>query len=73
MEAAQLSIITEYTYYIAWCESPEDHNFSNTYMKTWKIIFIYRQVLFYALVTFLKNVTQIKHKIPIKNSIFPGD
>jgi hypothetical protein len=33
---------------------------------------IYRHVLFYTRVTFLKNDAQIEHIIPIPNSVFPG-
>jgi hypothetical protein len=32
---------------------------------------IYRQVLFYARVTFLKNIMQIEHKNPTQNSVPP--
>lgn len=32
----------------------------------------YRQVSFYAQVTFLQNVKQIEHKTPIYNSVFLG-
>jgi hypothetical protein len=32
----------------------------------------YEQVSFYARVTFLWNASQIKHKIPISNSVFLG-
>jgi hypothetical protein len=33
---------------------------------------IYRHVSFYTRVTFLKNITQIEHRISIPNSVFPG-
>jgi hypothetical protein len=42
----------------------------------WIVLTVYtfhRQVLFYARGTFLKNVAQIEQKIPIYNSVFPGE
>jgi hypothetical protein len=32
----------------------------------------YKQVLFHAMVTFLKHVAQIKRKIAVQNSVFLG-
>jgi hypothetical protein len=42
----------------------------------WVVLAVYtlhRQVSFYARGTFLKNTVLIEHKIPIYNSVFPGD
>jgi hypothetical protein len=33
---------------------------------------LYRLVSFYARVTFLKNIRQTEHKIPIYSNVFPG-
>ena len=42
------------------------------HFRRYKTEVIYRQVSFDAKVVFLKNVAQIKHKIPVFNGVFSG-
>jgi predicted aconitase with swiveling domain len=36
------------------------------------MVYIYRQVSFYGRFMFLKNITDVEHKINVQNLVFPG-